>query len=269
MGLNDIVPPHVTPAYLPVGITLFTGGGVLYTVLYYLMARQSLQDRAYAMPLLALGFNVAWEGVFLFYVSEDIYEKVVYALWILLDMGIVYSAVKHGPIEWTHAPAIARNLGKIITVIIAWWGWLIFAMSSWWLNNNIGRKTGILYRGAEGPDPRELGFWTALFGQVVLSCTSLAQILARGNGRGTSYAIWFCRFFGSAVGLNANYLWLWWAWPEGHGYVMNPVAICFMITWVMADLAYLYVLRGVKKTEVVLESGRKVKAGSWHMAKKS
>jgi len=267
MGLNEVPPPHVSPYYTTIGVSLLGVGGVLYTLTYYLMTRQSLRERTYAMPLLPLAFNFAWEAIMLFYVSEELHEQAIFTLWILLDAGLVYTVVKYGAYEWTHAPVLARNLGKILAAMIAWWGWALYAVCAWWLRNDVGKKAGIFYQGVEGPDVVELGFWTALVAQIVLSCASLAQILVRGNSGGTSYTIWSCRFVGSLFGLNGNYLWLWWAWPEAHEYFVNPFAICLLITWVVADLAYLFVLVEVKKTEVVLEDGRKVRGGMTYAAK--
>jgi hypothetical protein len=269
MGLNEAVPPHVTSHYTTVGVSLLGIGGILYTLTYYLMARQSLRERTYAMPLLPLAFNFAWEAIMLFYVSEELHEQVIFTLWILLDVGLVYTVIKYGANEWAHAPVLARNLGKILMAMIAWWGWALYALCTWWLRNNVGKKAGIFYQGVEGPDVMELGFWTALVAQVVLSCALLAQILVRGNSGGTSYTIWACRFFGSLSGLNGNYFWLWWAWPEAHEYFVNPFAICLLITWVVADVAYLFVLVEVKKTEVVLEDGRKVRGAVTYVAKTS
>jgi hypothetical protein len=269
MGLNEIPPDHVTSYYTAIGVSLLGIGGILYTLTYYLMARRSLIERTYAMPLLPLAFNFAWEAVMLFYVSEEVHEQAIFALWILFDTGLVYTVVKYGEREWAHAPVIAENVGKILAGMIAWWGWVMYAFCRWWVTNDIGKKPGIFYQGVEGPDVVELGFWTALVAQVVLSVASLAQILARGNSGGTSYAIWACRFFGSLIGINWNFLWLWWAWPEAHGYFVNPFAICMLLTWVAADVAYLLVLIEIKKTEVVLDDGAKVRGGMVHTEKVS
>ena len=115
----------------------------------------------------------------------------------------------------------------------------------------VNRKAGKAYRGTLGIDTDELGFWTALVAQVVLSVASLAQIVVRGSSRGSSYGIWATRFVGSLAGLNLNYAYCYWVWPEAHGYYTNPLAVVMLVTWVVADWAYLVVLGNVQRTGVV------------------
>ncbi|KAF1918564.1 hypothetical protein BDU57DRAFT_203805 [Ampelomyces quisqualis] len=92
-----------------------------------------------------------------------------------------------------------------------------------------------------GLDGDELGYWTALLARVVLGVMSPAQIVVRGDGRDSSFAVWLSRFAGRLFGLNFNYTYCWWVWPEAHGYLANPIAVVMMVTWVLVDLAYLVV----------------------------
>ncbi|KAF2710064.1 hypothetical protein K504DRAFT_377707 [Pleomassaria siparia CBS 279.74] len=260
MGSNDIPPPHVSPSYRSISTQLLGAGGIFYTATYILMTRQSLRDRTYAMPLFSLAFNFGWEIVFALYVAESLPEKTIFTTWLLIDIGLVYAVVKYGAGEWGHAPVVGRNIGKIFAAMVAWWCWALWALCVWWVDEKdpVNPKAGKLYKGVEGIDTTELGFWTALVAQVVLSVGLLAQIIVRGNSGGSSYAIWATRFFGSVMGLNGYYAYCWWVWPEAHAYFVNPFAVCLWTTWAMADLAYLVVLRSVRKTETVLGDGRKM-----------
>lgn len=260
MGSNDIPPPHVPSSYHAICTLLLGTGGIGYTITYFLMTRQSLHDRTYAMPLLSLAFNFGWEIIFSLYVAESFQEKTIFTIWMLLDLGLVYGVVKYGKNEWTHAPIVGRHIGKILCVLVAWWCWALWAISTWWVDERapVSPKEGKIYRGVVGPDTTELGFWTALTAQVVLSCLLLAQIIVRGHSGGASYSIWVTRFVGSLSGLNLYYGYCWYVWPEAHGYYMNPFAVCLWVTWPLADLAYFVLLRQVRKTEIVLEDGRKV-----------
>lgn len=127
--------------------------------------------------------------------------------------------------------------------MVLWWYWALCALCTWWVDvdNPVNPKAGKIYK--------ELGFWTAM----------VVQIVARRNSGGASYAIWTTRFLGSVAGLNGYYAYCWWVWSEAHGYFVNPFAVCLWVTWVVADLAYLFILREVKRTEIALKSGSKLR----------
>jgi len=261
MGSNDIPPPHVPPTYHLITTILLGTGGALYTATYLLMTLQSQRDRTYAMPLLSLSMNVGWELIFSIYVAEALPERLTFLLWLLLDTGLVHAALRHGPHEWRHAPAVGAHLGAILGVGIAWWCAAFYALCAWWLDpvRPVNPKSGKHYMGVAGTDTTELGFWSALAAQVVLSVSLLAQIVVRGHSGGASYGIWAMRFWGSVSGLLAYYAYCWVVWPEAHAYFVNPLAVCWSATWVVADLVYLGVLVRVRRTERVLSDGRKVR----------
>jgi len=261
MGSNDIPPPHVPHSYHTICMLLLGTGGLLYTTTYILMTRQSLRDLTYAMPVISLAFNFAWEIVFALYVAESLPEQIIFVTWMVIDIGLVYTVVKYGENEWKHAPIVGQNIGKILGPMVLWLCWALWALCTWWVDvdNPVNPKAGKIHKGVEGIDTTELGFWTAIVAQVVLSWGLLAQIVVRGNSGGASYAIWTTRFLGSVAGLIGYYAYCWWVWPEAHEYFANPFAVCLSVTWVVADLAYLFILREVKRTEIVLKSGRKIR----------
>ncbi|TVY53521.1 Terpene cyclase, partial [Lachnellula suecica] len=120
MGSSDIPPPHVSPNFLPVTNTLLQIGGSLWTLCYILLTWESFRTKSYGMPLFALAYNFAWELIYAFYVAEAPLEKAVFGIWCLLDCGMVYGIVKHGHNEWKHAPVVAKNLGLIFWVLLAY-----------------------------------------------------------------------------------------------------------------------------------------------------
>ena len=263
MGTTDIPPPHVASNYLFNVTIALGGGGLFWTITYVLMARQSLRDSSYSMPLFSLAFNFGWEIVFSLYVAESIPEQVTFATWMLVDLGLVYSVLKFAKYEWAHSPFVVRHIGKIFSIFVLWWCWALWAISTWWLDplNPINRKEGKIYRGHPGIDTTELGYWTSLIAQVVLSVMLLAQLVVRGHSGGTSYAIWANRFLGSIIGLVVYFWYCFYTWPEAHGYVTSRPSVCFTLTWIVADIAYVFILRSVKKTEIILKGGRKVRGG--------
>ncbi|ORX99423.1 tyrosyl-DNA phosphodiesterase-domain-containing protein [Clohesyomyces aquaticus] len=261
MGSNDIPPPHVPSTYHATCTVLLGSAGFLWTLTYVLMTQQSLRDRTYPMPIFALAFNFAWEIVFALYVTETAQEKAVFGTWMALDIGLMYTIVKYGANEWKHAPIVGRHIGTILFGCVLWVSWALWAVCVWWLNldDPVNPKAGKIYRGVIGPDTTELGYWTTALPQLVLSVQLLAQIVVRGHSGGASYSIWATRFFGSLTGQIMYYGYCSYVWPEAHGYFISHLSICIQVAWVLADLAYLFVLRGVKRSEVVLKDGRKIR----------
>jgi hypothetical protein len=113
------------------------------------------------MPLFALALNISWELVYTFVVEERL-EKTVFAIWLLIDCGLVYTAVKFGKHEWSHSPAVARNLGIILGIMTVGAALGHWSFATWWIDNEIEKHEGKFYHGRIGLDITELGYWSAL-----------------------------------------------------------------------------------------------------------
>jgi len=189
MGSNDIPPPHVVAHYLSTGNALLQIGGALWTLCYFLLTLRSFQDRTYGMPLFALANNFAWEFVYGLFIAEAPLERIVFTLWLLLDLGMVYGLLKFGKEEWNHAPLVKRNLGKIFWAMTVWCAVAHLAFARWWLKEG-SKRDGKWYGGVEGPDTTELGWWTAVVTQTYLSVANLGQLLVRQHTGGVSWGVW-------------------------------------------------------------------------------
>ncbi|KAK4505250.1 hypothetical protein PRZ48_003213 [Zasmidium cellare] len=257
MGSNDLPPPHIPTHVVPTCNALLQLGGALWTLSYLLYTRESFRTKSYGMPLFALALNLAWELVYALYVAESPLERTVFFIWLVIDCVMLYGVLKFAKFEWRHSPAVARSVGGIFggMVVVAVLGHWSFA--KWWLDGEVGRKEGKIYRGVVGPDTTELGFWSAAFCQTYLSAASLCQLVVRGHSGGVSWGIWGTRTFGSIIGLYLNYAWAWWFWPEAHEYFVSPFALFLWVGGFVCDIAYAFVLWRVKQTEIVLEDGRK------------
>lgn len=55
---------------------------------------------------------------------------------------------------------------------------------------------------------------------------------------------------------------MWWYWPEAHGYVGSRLAVFLWGVAIACDLIYPFVLRSVRRSELVLPDGRLAAAGS-------
>jgi paspaline synthase len=148
------------------------GMGLGWMINYVGMVYKSFKDRTYGMSLMPLCCNIAWEVVYsLIYPSQSWIERGVFLSGLAINFGIMYSAIKFSPNEWTHAPLVMRNLPLIFVVGIV--GWM----------------TGHLALAAEiGPT---LAYsWGAVVCQLLLSIGGTCQLLARGNTRGASWTLW-------------------------------------------------------------------------------
>lgn len=97
----------------------------------------------------------------------------MFSVWMLLDVSMVYGLLLHGKEEWNHAPLVKKHLGKVFVVMLLWCCAGHGAFAKWWIENNVGKREGKIYRGVVGPDTTELAFWTALVAQTYLSAASL------------------------------------------------------------------------------------------------
>jgi len=152
--------------------------------------RESLLTRSYGMPLFALALNLGWEFVYAFYVSEKLIERVIFTVWLSIDCGLIYGVLAYGKHEWSHAPAVARNLGKILALLTVGAAVGHFCFAKWWIENVFAMREGKPYRGVIGTDITELGFWTAAASQLYLSAACLSKLIVRQHSGGVSWGIW-------------------------------------------------------------------------------
>ncbi|KAL3424677.1 hypothetical protein PVAG01_03958 [Phlyctema vagabunda] len=261
MGSNDIPPPHVARHVVPVCNGLLQIGGTLWTICYVLMVRESLRTKSYGMPLFALAFNLAWEVVYAVVVAEERLEQFCFGVWLVIDCGLVYGVVRHGRNEWAHAPLVQRHVGLLFGLLAAACVLAHWTFARWWLAHGFGGgRPGKSYGGVDAAvDTTELGYWTAMLAQVILSAMSLAQLLVREHSGGVSWSIWAARALGSVVGLDAQYAWAWYYWRDAHEYFMSPFSVFLWSTGLLCDAVYPFVLWRVRKTERVAEDGRKIR----------
>ncbi|KAH7006758.1 hypothetical protein EDB80DRAFT_751546 [Ilyonectria destructans] len=257
MGFNDIPPAHVSPWYQPVYNATFGFAGLAWTLCYILYARQGLRTKSYGMPLFALANNFAWEMVYALSVADAPREKTAMVIWMLIDIPIIYSTLRYGREEWTHAQMVSRNLGKILVALVMLCAVAHWSFASWWMGNRIAMKSGKFYRGIEGQDATEMAFWAVSVCQVIVSTSSLAQLVTRQHTGGVSWSIWALRFLGTLVGLNINYGWAWYTWTEAHGYFMSAPGVFLWGMTTICDIVYAIVFAQVRRNERVLPDGRK------------
>src|SRR4029077_9338738 len=99
----------------------------------------------------------------------------VFVSGLAINFGVIYTAIKFAPNEWTHSPLVMRNLPLIFALVI------------------VGFLAGhIALAAAIGPS---LAYsWGAVVCQLLLSIGGLCQLLSRGSARGASYTLWQVSF---------------------------------------------------------------------------
>lgn len=70
------------------------------------------------------------------------------------------------------------------------------------------------------------------------------------------------------MGLSFAIFFLWYYWPEAHGYLFEPIALVMLGTITLCDLMYPLLIFYVRKTEVVLDDGTVVAGCSSEALKK-
>lgn len=189
--------------YLQVQDGLIALGGLLWTIAYCLYVRQAFRDRSYGMPLLSLYVqsylaaqssrninnigkdcsrsqrggthrwaNVAWEFLFGVIFPVSFAWTVVLLLWLVVDVGIVFTTWRFGPKQWEkQAPWIGRHMGSIVLG-----GILLMTVLYWAVAKIVGADAA--------------SFYLAYVNQLLLGVSSVTQLLSRGNTSGHSFGIW-------------------------------------------------------------------------------
>ncbi|KAG9256597.1 uncharacterized protein F5Z01DRAFT_671855 [Emericellopsis atlantica] len=258
MGSSD-VPPSSAPPWLTDAANGCLGAGVFFwLVTYVLMVHRAHATRATPVPLLPLGVNLAWECVFVAYVCDTWLEYLGFALWLLFDIPVLLVTAKYASASFASQPMVARNVGKTVGLTFVVSAASIAYFSYWWLaepHRGYGIKWGKTWKELEARDTTELSYWTAGVAQMLFSVGALSMLVQRGHSGGQSYAIWFCRFVGTMMGLPVTTLLLWWYWPEAHGFVLQPASCTIVGVTMICDLIYPFVLAQVQATEEVLPDG--------------
>lgn len=99
------VPPHI--------VALSVGVLICWTLAYGLMIRRGVQDRTFAMPVTCVCANVAYEGLFSFHFPVDPLARYGNFLWLLFDLGLLYTCLRFGADDFVH-PWLRRHF-RVLT----------------------------------------------------------------------------------------------------------------------------------------------------------
>ncbi len=93
---NFMYDPYTAQATGTLANIVAVGGGVCWMICYALIIYRAIKDKKVIMPMFVLGLNFAWEFCYAFVYDYCIpVQRVVNALWFLLDCGLVFFKYKY------------------------------------------------------------------------------------------------------------------------------------------------------------------------------
>lgn len=195
---------------MELGLTLVSG--VAWTVVYVEAIRLGLRDRTYAIPVVALALNFAWEVIYGFrgMAEGPSPQAVVNVVWALADVVVVVTFVRFGRAEFPQRVTRRVFLGSASAVFA-----IAFAVQLLFLGE---------FGGFAGPR------YAAFLQNLLMSGLFIAMFVARRGARGQSVLLAGAKWIGT---LAPTYLF---GRLEGDGstFVLGVGALCAVL-----DLAYL------------------------------
>lgn len=154
-------------------------GYALWLVAYILVIRQGHRDRTYAIPLVPICLNFAWEFMDSWVLPDQVlFWKWVDRAWFLLDVAILWQLLRYGRKEM-RIPELQRFFYPIVavTLLLAFWGQYTFVTTF----------------------HDSLGFIAAFAINTVMSVLFPFFYFARRDLRGLSWGAAWCKLFGTAL----------------------------------------------------------------------
>lgn len=162
--------------------------GIFWTICYILIIRQALQDRIYAMPLLAMTMNISWEFLFTFIYPSvgGVMQETINFLWFALDLGIIYTYLRFWRADYP----------KNLPPKLMWPQFILIFAVSIPLMVAIVIKTGKI----------DGSVYTAFADNLIMSVLFITLLLRRGDRRGQSLGIAWTKLLGTATASISQYL---------------------------------------------------------------
>ena len=154
--------------------------GVFWTVVYIDSIRIGIKDESFAMPLWALGLNIAWELIYaiLGYLHDGLsLQTVINGIWFLFDIGLIYTYFKYGQ---KYFPKRFKP---------GWfYGWGVFVIVVTFVV-----QLAFLVEFGYGPSAA----YSAYLQNLLMSVLYIQMLLRRNSTEGQTLLIAVSKFFGS------------------------------------------------------------------------
>ncbi|PYH45065.1 meroterpenoid cyclase pyr4 [Aspergillus saccharolyticus JOP 1030-1] len=223
--------------------TLFVAGMGIGWLAYYLNATYtSFTDQTYCMTVAGLTINFAWETVYcLVYPAKGMIERTICFLGLLLDIAVIYGAIRNGRNEWRHSPLVMNNLVLSFTV-----------MTLFWVSGHLALAAQL--------GPGQAYSWGAVVCQMFISVGDVFLLLTRGSTRGASYTKWLSRFLGSISTLgfaSIRYVY----WPRAFAWLNCPLMLWAVAVFFLSELLYGFCFFLIRRQEEASRLEEKRKCG--------
>jgi len=210
-----------------IGYSLAVLSGVLWTIVYIDSIRIGIKDKSYAMPLWALGLNIAWEFLYftLGYKTAGLVGQVVInGVWFLLDIGLVYTFFRYGRRYFPRRLKTNWFYGWGILVLV-----VTFVVQYAFLLEFEGMMAAA---------------YSAFLQNLLMSVLFIAMLVKRGSSEGQTMLIAVSKFVGSlAPTISIGIL--------GSAPYSEPNTFVLMIGILMVifDLVYIWMLAAIRQNE--------------------
>lgn len=198
--------------------------GIAWTIVYIAAIRIGFQEHTYAMPIAALGLNIAWETIYAVHDLSDgvSVQAIINVVWALADTVIVYTFFRFGRAEFPRFVSRAMFIA---------WGILIIAISyvvQWLFIAEFGAGRAIGY--------------SAFLQNALMSGLFVALVISRRGSRGQSLVIAAAKWIGTlaptiAFGVIATF---------------NPLILGLGLICSVLDLIYIGLLLWVRRNPQAL-----------------
>lgn len=166
---------------LPMDLFLTGLSGLAWTIVYLAAIRVAFRDKTYAIPIAALGLNIAWEWIYAIYdlSSAPGAQAYINLVWALADVVIVYTFFRYGRAE----------LPEFVTrPIFVAWGVAILATAV---------SVQLLFIHEFGLVDMHAAEYSAFLQNLLMSGLFIAMFVARRGPRGQSLVIGVAKWIGT------------------------------------------------------------------------
>ena len=162
-----------------VGLVLIAVSGIAWTIVYLESIRVGFRQKTYAIPMAALGLNIAWESIYAVHglVTSVSPQVLINIVWAVADLAIVYTFVRFGRAEFPDF--VTRSMFTA-------WAILVFG-ASFAVQGLFIAKFGV----------RDAEVYSAFLQNLFMSGLFIAMFAARRGIRGQTLTIAVAKWLGT------------------------------------------------------------------------